>query len=287
MAFLQGSRSSSASSLDLPKNSSDISLLELIDTFDDELVNSSNSIEAVVAKQQRQQPQRLGSVNGIFGPMYSGKTTMLYREIDRLKILGNETILAVKPKLDDRYSSDHIVDHSRELKLKCMTFAKLGDIITYENGSLFESATVIGIDEAQFFTDLAEFCEVCLDLGKDVIFAALSGDVSLKNPWTCIDRVRPICTTQHCLAALCMICRDRSAGQYSMLIEGGELEEICIGSTDTYVSVCFNCWREKNQDLEFGTNSDYYKNLMIANAIENELVKSNSDHDLEIEPIEE
>ena len=55
-----------------------------------------------------------GKLELIIGPMFSGKSTELIRQIKKFKAI-NKKILVIKPKIDDRYAQLKIVSHNNEL----------------------------------------------------------------------------------------------------------------------------------------------------------------------------
>ena len=56
-------------------------------------------------------PNNAGRFEVICGSMFSGKTEELIRRIRRAEIAKMKTII-FKPKIDSRYSSNHIVSHN-------------------------------------------------------------------------------------------------------------------------------------------------------------------------------
>lgn len=60
-------------------------------------------------------PRNTGWIEVIVGCMFSGKTEELIRRIRRAQI-AKQHVAIFKPKIDTRYSTDHIVSHS-EAKL--------------------------------------------------------------------------------------------------------------------------------------------------------------------------
>ena len=85
--------------------------------------------------------------------MFSGKTEEVIRRIRRAQI-AKQKVAIFKPKIDDRFSSDHIVSHS-DVKLLSSVVERSTDIL-----NLAADAQVVGIDESQFFdmeiTDVSE-----------------------------------------------------------------------------------------------------------------------------------
>ena len=57
-------------------------------------------------------PINSGWIDVICGSMFSGKTEELIRRLRRAEIAKMKTII-FKPKIDSRYSSNHIVSHNQ------------------------------------------------------------------------------------------------------------------------------------------------------------------------------
>ena len=91
-------------------------------------------------------PKNSGWIEIICGPMFSGKTEELIRRLIRAQI-AKQNVAIYKPSVDNRYSEDYIVSHNQR-KIKSLTIKSPSDIL---NNS--EKSDVIGIDEAQFFSN--------------------------------------------------------------------------------------------------------------------------------------
>ena len=89
-------------------------------------------------------PRGTGWIEVIVGCMFSGKTEELIRRLRRAEI-AKQKVVVFKPKIDNRYGSDHIVSHS-DAKLKSLVVES-----SHEVEQLAQDAQVIGIDEGQFF----------------------------------------------------------------------------------------------------------------------------------------
>ena len=113
----------------------------------------------------------LGWIEVICGSMFSGKSEELIRRLRRAQI-ARQRVQIFKPKLDNRFSEDHIVSHS-EMKIKSQLVATPGEILEQLDGR----TQVIGIDEGQFFDmQLIAVCNRMSDMGKRVIVAGLDQD---------------------------------------------------------------------------------------------------------------
>ena len=103
--------------------------------------------------------------------MFSGKSEELIRRLRRAQI-ARQRVQIFKPRMDDRYSENHIVSHS-EMKIKSQLVAQAREILEL----LDDRTRVIGIDEGQFFDmELVNVCNKLADTGKRVIVAGLDQD---------------------------------------------------------------------------------------------------------------
>ncbi len=89
-----------------------------------------------------------GSIELVLGPMFSGKSTELQRRIRRYRFAKKSCII-VKYRLDTRYAKEEVATHDRQLMdaIPALTLAEVY--------STLQQFDVIGIDEGQFFPDVA------------------------------------------------------------------------------------------------------------------------------------
>jgi thymidine kinase len=175
----------------------------------------------------------LGWIEVICGSMFSGKSEELIRRLRRAEI-AKQRVQIFKPKLDKRFSEDHIVSHS-DMKMKSQLVNSAGDIL-----EVLDSRTqVVGIDEGQFFDlELVSVCNRMADMGKRVIVAGLDQDY----------RGRPFDPMPHLLAiaeyitktlAICMRC-GAPANRTQRTV--GNAERVLLGATDSYEARCRLCF---------------------------------------------
>jgi len=112
----------------------------------------------------------VGSIEVICGSMFSGKTEELIRRLKRLSY-ANKTFKVFKPEVDTRNKKTSIQSHSK-IEIEAQSVNKATEILKYK-----ESFDVIGIDEAQFFSDdIVEVCNKLANNGVRVIVAGLDMD---------------------------------------------------------------------------------------------------------------
>ena len=169
----------------------------------------------------------------IIGSMFSGKSTELYRRINRYKCIG-KNVLMINHNNDTRAIgiSTHDGKEYSALKLDDNGLINLDKI---EN---WNSIDVIGIDEAQFFSNIREFILKIERLDKILIVAGLDGtsDRVAFGDNNILNTI-PLCNKIDKLSALCMISNDGTLASFSKRVSK-EKGEVCIGADDKYIAVC-------------------------------------------------
>ncbi|XP_042751765.1 pentatricopeptide repeat-containing protein At4g16470 isoform X2 [Lactuca sativa] len=154
-----------------------------------------------------------------------------------LKELGmkKENAAVIKSSKDTRYGLDSIVTHDGE-KLSCWPLEALSSFKERIGLEAYHKLEVIGIDEAQFFEDLYDFCIKAADHdGKTVIVAGLDGDY-LRRSFGVLDII-PIADTVTKLKARCEVCGKPA---FFTLRKTEETEREVVAGADVYMPVCRN-----------------------------------------------
>ncbi|KAG2688567.1 hypothetical protein I3843_09G102800 [Carya illinoinensis] len=178
-------------------------------------------------------PSSTGEIHVIVGPMFSGKTTSLLRRIQSESSNGRSVAL-IKSNKDTRYGLDAIVTHDG-VKLPCWALADLSSFRQKFGPDAYAQLDVIGIDEAQFFEDLYDFCRVAADRdGKTVIVAGLDGDYLRRSFGSVLDII-PLSDSVTKLTARCELCKKRA---FFTLRKTEQKQTELIGGADVYMPVC-------------------------------------------------
>ncbi len=182
---------------------------------------------------QHESPRRTGWIEVIAGCMFSGKTEELIRRLRRAQIARQEVAI-FKPKIDTRYSNDHIVSHS-ELKIPSTVVERPDEILKAAG-----SAQVVGIDEAQFFDmSIVDVAEQLANEGKRVIIAGLDQDYRGK-PFEPIPQLLAVAEYITKTLAICMICGN-PADRTQRTTEANE--RVLVGAKDSYEARCRMCFK--------------------------------------------
>ncbi len=170
-----------------------------------------------------------GWIEVIAGSMFSGKSEELIRRLRRAEI-ARLRVQVFKPKIDNRYSDDHIVSHS-ELRMKSDTVGSAQEILD----RLDPRTDVVGIDEAQFFDEtLVSICNRMADMGKRVIVAGLDKDYT-GRPFDPLPQLLAIAEYISKPLAICVICG--GPANYSQRIIESE-DRVLVGATGVYEARC-------------------------------------------------
>lgn len=177
-------------------------------------------------------PKKIGWIEVIAGCMFSGKTEELIRRIRRAEI-AKQKVAIFKPKIDNRYSSDHIVSHS-DAKLLSTAVQRSSEILT-----LAHDAQVVGIDEAQFFDmEIVEVAEKLANDGKRVIIAGLDQDFRGK-PFEPIPQLLAVAEYITKTLAICVVCGNPADRTQRTTAAN---ERVLVGAKDAYEARCRRCF---------------------------------------------
>ena len=176
------------------------------------------------------------------GPMFSKKTSRLI-DIYKQYTFCNIPVEIINHCADTRYHDTMLSSHDKVM-VPCIQTDKISDVWfnnnqQSDNHLKLKNASVILINEAQFFEDLYDCVLDMLKENKRVYIAGLDGDFSRNKFGQILDLV-PMCDKITKLTALCSICKDGTLGIFSMRLTK-ETHQMVIGS-DNYIPVCRHCY---------------------------------------------
>lgn len=181
-----------------------------------------------------------GYLQVIMGPMYSGKTTGLLRELTIYRELGLDVIY-VNHSLDNRSDQDFST-HNPLIN----TIGKINSLKTSSLRDNFEEINkydVIGIDEYQFFDELTVILELVEVYNKKVFLSGLNSDF-MRNPFQSIYSVLPYADKVLHLHSACSVCiknKIYKTAIFSKRIVHSK-EKVFVGASESYIPVCRNCY---------------------------------------------
>ncbi len=175
----------------------------------------------------------IGWIEVICGSMFSGKSEELIRRLRRAQI-ARQRVQIFKPRIDARYSENHIVSHSDQ-KIASQVVTTSQEIMD----NLDIRTEVVGIDEAQFFDkEIVAVCNRLADMGKRVIVAGLDQDY-LGRPFDPMPQLLAVAEYITKTLAICMRCGN-PANRTQRLIDSEE--RVIVGAADIYEARCRRCF---------------------------------------------
>jgi thymidine kinase len=174
-----------------------------------------------------------GWIEVIAGSMFSGKSEELIRRLRRAKI-ARQKVQVFKPRIDERYSRDHIVSHS-EMKHESTNVRTAADV----RANIQPDTQVVGIDEAQFFdNELIKVVNELAEQGMRVIVAGLDQDYTGK-PWEPMPQLLAVAEYITKTHAICMKCGQPA--NYTQRTFESE-ERVAVGGEGMYEARCRQCF---------------------------------------------
>jgi thymidine kinase len=177
-------------------------------------------------------PRNTGWIEVVCGCMFSGKTEELIRRARRAEI-AKQKVAIFKPRIDNRYSAQHIVSHS-EQSLTSTVVDDASEILEQS-----KDAQVVGIDEGQFFkANLVDVCESLANQGKRVIVAGLDQDYRGK-PFEPMPQLLAVAEYITKTLAICVVCgnpADRTQRKTH------QADRVVVGAKDIYEARCRHCF---------------------------------------------
>jgi thymidine kinase len=180
-------------------------------------------------------PHIPGSVEVICGSMFSGKTDELIRRLRRATI-ARQHVQVFKPSIDMRYAVEKVTSHAGS-DFDAIPIGKAAEIRT----RLDSLATVVAIDEAQFFDDeIVRIVEELADKQLRVIVAGLDTDFR-GEPFGPMPELMARAEQVNKLQAICMVCGE-PASRTQRLVNGKPARYhdpvVIVGAAEMYEARC-------------------------------------------------
>ncbi len=183
-----------------------------------------------------------GWIEVVTGPMFAGKSEELIRRIKRLEYAHKKT-LVFKPKIDNRYSENEIVSHSK-IKTRSINIETAQDILKYVD----RDTEAVVIDEVQFLDhEIVHVVEELANRGIRVIVAGLDRDFR-GEPFQNMPELLALAEDVTKLTAICMRC-GAPATRTQRLVNGEPASYddpiIIVGASESYEPRCRHCHEVK------------------------------------------
>ena len=200
--------------------------------------STNNNIKRNETEEETQ--KGVGSVHLILGPMFAGKTTRLLERVKQLEESVSANVLLLKSDKDTRYAKDKVVTHDGRGR-ECFPVKSLElEVVVKTIGERkWNECDVVAVDEAQFLTNLYEFCRVAADEhDKIVLVAGLNGDFK-RETFGEVQETLPLCDSVTKLTAKCKC--GRPALFSKRIVNVGDGQEL-VGGADKYLPACRRCF---------------------------------------------
>jgi len=172
------------------------------------------------------------------GPMFGSKTTRMLGALERYKY-QHKSVLAFKPRMDNRYSESRITTHSGMTFPACVVTsgAEILDEVQKQDPD------VIAVDEAFMIDDSAQVLLQLFRYGKTIVVSSLQLSASGKV-FTEVRDMMPWATRVEVCPAVCMT-TGRDAYYTHRKVQ--DLDEITVGGHDLYEPRCWEYHSYLNQ----------------------------------------
>lgn len=166
------------------------------------------------------------------GPMFGSKTTRLLGDIDRLKYRGR-SVLAVKPKIDQRYEHDKISSHNGGT-VQAICIGDAEELHAYIDKGNY---TTIAVDEAFMIKNIDAVLIDYFRKGMSIIVSSIQLDAE-EVPFESIKNMMPFATKIDICPAVCTKC-DKDAYYTEALFDiANASQEDRVGSDNMYEPRC-------------------------------------------------
>ena len=157
------------------------------------------------------------------GPMFGSKTTRMLAYLERCSH-QNRSVVAFKPKMDDRYSEGEICTHAG-LRFPAVNVGTGDDILSFSKGQ-----DVIGVDEAFMIDGCADAVMELYSQGKTIVVSSIQISASGK-PFSEIKDMLPWATHIEVCPAVCV---KTGNDAYYTVRKVDTASEIEVGGADMY-----------------------------------------------------
>ncbi len=175
-----------------------------------------------------------GWIEVICGSMFSGKTEELIRRLRRAAF-AQQTILLVKPRIDDRYATEAVVSHQGQ-RLEAKRLASAAEVLESWDGE-----QIVALDEAQFFDEAV--IQVCTDLANKGVRVIVAGlDMDFKGiPFGPMPHLMSIAEYVTKVHAVCVHCGKLAQFSHRTV---AQTEQVLVGAVEKYQPLCRSCYQK-------------------------------------------
>jgi thymidine kinase len=176
---------------------------------------------------------KIGYLEIILGPMFSGKTTHII-DLYHSYITHGKKVLVVNFSGDVRYHDSMLSSHDKVI-IPCIFLTHLSELFKTEI-----DADIVLINEGQFFDDVFECVKIMVEERRLCVHVCgLDGDFKRGKFGGLLDLI-PLCDTVRKLHANCVNCRLPAIFSHRITDEVGQ---VSIGSSN-YIALCRDCYQK-------------------------------------------
>jgi thymidine kinase len=178
------------------------------------------------------------SIRMYLGPMFSGKTSSMLGDIERLNIANIKT-LVIKFAGDVRYSEkNEIITHGKkEYTSKNGPIISTTDLADVDKIIENQEIHAIGIDEFQFYKN-PQYAIKWANSGIKIFISALDGDYK-SDIFLNVAMIFPACDSIKKLHAVCEKCKQLNAIATRRTTEDKDV--FIVGGKEMYIPLCRKC----------------------------------------------
>lgn len=205
--------------------------------------NQLEATKKILTTLANYEKRRKGSLLGIFGPMASGKTTVVCLLGERFNKKDHNIY---KHKLDLARTGKKLINHSGKIYTQAKLFEKISDFDS--------SKKILIIDEFQFFTSgkptaVKSFLRKRKREGKHTIISQLDFNYR-RDPWETTRIILPLLDYSFVLRARCSLCGQPA--EFSQRNVNGKPAhindpELFVGAEELYLAMCKKCHRVRGK----------------------------------------
>lgn len=184
------------------------------------------------------------SLSVIAGPMFSGKTEELIRQVRRA-VIAKKKVQVFKHKIDTRYGTDAKLFSHNGLSIESEIIDDASEILK----NLDKSTEIVAIDEAQWFgPELVKVINGLLIQKKQVIVSGLAMTYERK-PFAPIPDLMAMADEVTKLSAVCVICGEEAVFHKRLTktksVDPSLADPTLVGKIETYQARCRRCFSKR------------------------------------------
>lgn len=184
----------------------------------------------------------IGYLEVIAGPMFSGKTEELIRQVKRAAI-GKKHVQVFKHNVDTRYGKGKKVYSHAGVSFDSELVGSVREL----SRKIYPKSEIIAIDEAQWFgPDLVPLVTKLLKQGKKVLVAGLALTFD-REPFIPMPTLMAMADKVTKLSAICGLCGEEAIFHKRITktkINPYKADPTLVGRTESYQARCRNCFEK-------------------------------------------